>query len=157
GGRPRHAGAWRHRVFPAQAVRAYLSPSPALSHYRRVGRNPDEKNCRPPVRLHGTKTKRIFRDGATVEDETLMSDTPAKTNHADIAAKLRDVVAHLLGPPGDILELRRLTAGATKATWAFKAQIGDANLPLILQLSNGSSRSGDNAALPLVAGAEDAA
>ena len=86
-----------------------------------------------------------------------MSDTPAKTNQDDVASRLRDAVAHLLGPPGDILELRRLTAGATKATWAFKAQVGNASLPLVLQLSNGSSRSGDDAVLPLVAGREDAA
>lgn len=86
-----------------------------------------------------------------------MSDTPAILNQVDIASKLRDAVARLLGPPGDILELRRLTAGATKATWAFKAQVGNASLPLVLQLSNGSSRSGDDAALPLVAGREDAA
>src|SRR5437016_13793910 len=81
----------------------------------------------------------------------------SEAKHADLAVKLRNAVARLLGPPGDILELRRLTAGATKATWAFKAQAGDANLPLILQLSNGSSRSGDDATLPLVAGANDAA
>lgn len=80
-----------------------------------------------------------------------------KTDQADVAAKLRDAVARLLGPPGDILELRRLTAGATKATWAFKAQVGNASLPMVLQLSNGPSRSGDDAALPLVAGREDAA
>src|SRR5436305_1270476 len=83
-----------------------------------------------------------------------MRDT--KSSPADVQAKLRDAVARLFGPPGDILELRRLTAGATKATWAFKAQVGDANLPLILQLSNGSSRSGDEATLPLVAGRDDA-
>lgn len=84
-----------------------------------------------------------------------MRDT--QSSHADVHAKLRAAVARLLGPPGDILELRRLTAGATKATWAFKAQVGDARLPLILQLSNGSSRSGDEATLPLVAGRDDAA
>jgi aminoglycoside phosphotransferase (APT) family kinase protein len=75
----------------------------------------------------------------------------------DIPAKLRDTVARLLGPPGDILELRRLTAGATKATWAFRAQIGDANQALVLQLSNGTSRIGNDATLPLVAGRDDAA
>jgi aminoglycoside phosphotransferase (APT) family kinase protein len=86
-----------------------------------------------------------------------MPDAPNKTKQTDIAAKLREAISRLLGPPGDILELRRLTAGATKATWAFRAQVGNANLPLILQLSNGSSRSGDDATLPLVAGANDAA
>ena len=81
----------------------------------------------------------------------------SEAKQADFAAKLRDAVSRLLGPAGDILDLRRLTAGATKATWAFKAQVGNLNLPLILQLSNGSSRRGDDATLPLVAGENDAA
>jgi len=75
----------------------------------------------------------------------------------DISAKLSQAISRLLGPPGDVLELRRLTAGATKATWAFKARVGDTALPLVLQLSNGSSRTGDDGALPLVAGRDDAA
>src|SRR5205809_2635559 len=81
----------------------------------------------------------------------------SEAQHADLAVKLRNAVARLLGPPGDVLELRRLTAGATKATWAFKAQVGNLTLPLILQLSNGSSRRGDDATLSLVAGGNDAA
>ena len=80
-----------------------------------------------------------------------------ETKQSDIAARLHDAVRHLLGPPGEISELRRLTAGATKATWSFKAQIGSSTLPLVLQLSNGSSRRGDDATLPLVAGRNDAA
>ncbi len=75
----------------------------------------------------------------------------------DITLKLSQAVSRLLGPPGDVFELRRLTAGATKATWAFKARVGDSVLPLVLQLSNGSSRRGDDGALPLVAGRDDAA
>ena len=47
------------------------------------------------------------------------------TQPGDMAAKIRDAVAHLIGPPGDVSELRRLTAGATKATWVFRAQIGE--------------------------------
>ena len=81
----------------------------------------------------------------------------SEAKQSDIAAKLREAVSRLLGPPGDISELNRLTAGATKATWSFKAQIGSSILPLILQLSNGSSRRGDDATLPLVAGSNDAA
>ncbi len=73
------------------------------------------------------------------------------------AKQLSQAVSRLLGPPGDVLELRRLTAGATKATWAFKARVGDSTLPLVLQLSNGSSHSGDDGGLPLVAGRDDAA
>jgi len=79
------------------------------------------------------------------------------SGRADVAARLRDAVAHLLGPPGDIVELRRLTAGATKATWAFKAEIDGKNQMLVLQLSNGPSRSGDDSTLPVVAGSNDAA
>ena len=40
-GRLGDAGAWRHGLFAPQAVRAYLSPSSALSHHRRFGRNPE--------------------------------------------------------------------------------------------------------------------
>jgi aminoglycoside phosphotransferase (APT) family kinase protein len=58
---------------------------------------------------------------------------------ADIPTKLRDAVVRFLGPPGDIFDLRRLTAGATKATWSFAAQIGDTRRPLILQISTSSS------------------
>jgi aminoglycoside phosphotransferase (APT) family kinase protein len=86
-----------------------------------------------------------------------MSEPADNKKQAEIAAKLRDAVSRLLGPPGDVVELRRLTAGATKATWAFKAHVGNSTLPLILQLSNGSSRRGDDATLPLVAGGNDAA
>lgn len=64
---------------------------------------------------------------------------------ADVAAKLRDTVVRFLGPPGDILDLRRLTAGATKATWAFTAQIGDTRQALILQISAAASRQGGSA------------
>jgi len=84
----------------------------------------------------------------------------------DVAAKLRDAVARFLGPPGDILELRRLTAGATKATWAFTAQIGDAPQSLILQIATAGSRQEDAdstaakaiaARLPTVSGKDDVA
>lgn len=54
---------------------------------------------------------------------------------ADIAAKLQEAVVRFLGSPGDIFDLRRLTAGATKATWAFTAQIGNTRQSLILQIS----------------------
>jgi aminoglycoside phosphotransferase (APT) family kinase protein len=86
---------------------------------------------------------------------------------ADIAPKLRDAVVRFLGPPGDIVDLRRLTAGATKATWSFTAQIGDTRRPLILQISTSASRPEDSGAindvkkpavtLPLLAGKDDAA
>jgi aminoglycoside phosphotransferase (APT) family kinase protein len=87
---------------------------------------------------------------------------------ADIAPKLRDAVARFLGPPGEVLDLRRLTAGATKATWSFTAQIGDTRRPLILQISTSASRPEDPRAmidvkntapvkLPLLAGKDDAA
>jgi aminoglycoside phosphotransferase (APT) family kinase protein len=84
------------------------------------------------------------------------------TQHADVAVKLRDAVARFIGPPGDILELRRLTAGATKATWAFTAQIGDTRQALILQVSSAANNedlagTGAWGRLPLLAGTNDAA
>jgi aminoglycoside phosphotransferase (APT) family kinase protein len=84
----------------------------------------------------------------------------------DIEPRLRDAVARLLGPPGDIHGLHRLTAGATKATWSFSAQIGDSRQPLILQMSTSRSedpgtRSDTNntahVKLPMLAGKDDAA
>jgi aminoglycoside phosphotransferase (APT) family kinase protein len=85
----------------------------------------------------------------------------------DVVGKLRGAVARLLGPPGDIVELRRLTAGATKATWAFTAQIGETRQALILQISTVASRQDSpavshatNAAfpkLPMLAGKDDVA
>lgn len=85
---------------------------------------------------------------------------------ADVAARLRDAVARLIGPPGDIVELWRLTGGATKATWAFTAQIGDTRQALILQTSSASSeedagsgvtRKSNRGSLPPLAGSNDAA
>ncbi len=77
-----------------------------------------------------------------------------------LIAALTAVVARRLGPPGDILELKRLTGGATKRTWSFQAQIGDRREPLVLQLSNPRTAlaAGDPLAeLPRVVGADDAA
>jgi aminoglycoside phosphotransferase (APT) family kinase protein len=87
---------------------------------------------------------------------------------AEVKSKLRDAVARFLGPPGDILELKRLTAGATKATWAFTAQIGETQQALVLQVTMASSAASRaegtaaksdtaNARLPLLAGKKDAA
>ena len=82
------------------------------------------------------------------------------SQHAEVAAKLREAVAQLLGPPGDIFDLRRLTAGATKATWTFTAQIGDTRQALVLQTSTSASRSRNDtseriqATLPVLTGEE---
>jgi aminoglycoside phosphotransferase (APT) family kinase protein len=77
------------------------------------------------------------------------------TEPGEIARKIRDAVARLIGPPGEIHDLRRLTAGATKATWTFQAQVGDAMMPLVLQTSNAVSQS-TAGALPRVAARHDA-
>lgn len=53
----------------------------------------------------------------------------------DLATKLSAVIAARLGPPGYVLDLARLTGGATKATWSFDAVVGSERLPLILQQS----------------------
>jgi len=54
----------------------------------------------------------------------------------DFTSMLQAAVARRVGAPGDIAELKRLTGGATKATWSFTARVGDQDLPLILQISN---------------------
>ena len=80
------------------------------------------------------------------------------TQISDFAAKLREAVAQWIGPPGDILDLRRLTAGATKATWAFTAQIGDMRQALILQISTPVSQNNSTSArFPKLSGNDDAA
>jgi aminoglycoside phosphotransferase (APT) family kinase protein len=79
---------------------------------------------------------------------------------ADFAATLHAAVARRVGAPGDIAELKRLTGGATKATWSFTARLGAQDLPLILQISNprGALAPGDVLAeLPRVVGKDDAA
>lgn len=64
--------------------------------------------------------------------------------------RLATVVARLIGEPGQVSELRRLTGGANKETWAFRARIADADEGFILQLSTGSKpRPGDGALDPL--------
>ena len=52
GRRPGHAGARRHRLFAAQAVRAHLPPPPPLPDHRGLGGDPDAQGRRLPVRLH---------------------------------------------------------------------------------------------------------
>ena len=73
-----------------------------------------------------------------------------------IAAKIGDAVARVIGPPGEVHELRRLTAGATKATWTFRSQVGDAMIPLVLQVSDARSQTTPHT-LPRVAPRHDAA
>jgi aminoglycoside phosphotransferase (APT) family kinase protein len=72
---------------------------------------------------------------------------------------LGKAVARHLGPPGTITRLARLTGGATKATWSFQAQVGEATLELILQQSAPREPRPDDPTnrLPRVWGAGDAA
>ncbi len=76
----------------------------------------------------------------------------------DFAGRLQAAVVRLIGPPGDIIALRRLTGGATKSTWAFTARVGDRELPLVLQLSaeRPAASGGELAQLPRVVGRNDA-
>lgn len=77
-----------------------------------------------------------------------------------LAPRLRAAVARRIGPPGEIAALRRLTGGATKATWSFTALIGDEQVPLVLQVSNprAALAPGDPLALlPRAVGKDDAA
>ncbi|HUH83350.1 MAG TPA: phosphotransferase family protein [Stellaceae bacterium] len=74
----------------------------------------------------------------------------------NLAPRLQAAVRHHLGAPGEIGDLKRLTGGATKATWSFTAD----SIPLVLQLASPrpALTPGDPLAeLPRVVGAEDAA
>lgn len=76
----------------------------------------------------------------------------------DIAAaaeKLGRAVARHLGPPGLVHDLKRLTGGAVKATWAFDAEASGARRELILQASTATGD--DPHALPRLAPEQDAA
>ncbi|HYM01667.1 MAG TPA: phosphotransferase family protein [Stellaceae bacterium] len=82
------------------------------------------------------------------------------TEQENLRAKLGAAVARHLGNPGDISDLKRLTGGATKATWSFSARIGDDTVPLVVQLSRPrASLAADDplAELPRVVGRDDAA
>lgn len=52
----------------------------------------------------------------------------------ELAERLHSVARRTIGPPGTIHNLRTLTGGANRATLAFDAEIGDTQLPLIVQL-----------------------
>jgi aminoglycoside phosphotransferase (APT) family kinase protein len=78
----------------------------------------------------------------------------------ELAPRLRAAVARHLGAPAEIGDLKRLTGGATKATWSFSARLGGEPLPLVLQIATprAALSPGDPLAeLPRVVGAEDAA
>jgi aminoglycoside phosphotransferase (APT) family kinase protein len=77
----------------------------------------------------------------------------------EFAARLRAAVTRRFGPPGDIANLRRLTGGATKATWSFAARVGEKSWPLVLQVASPRSAApGDPLSeLPRVVGQDDAA
>ena len=77
----------------------------------------------------------------------------------EFAAKLEAAVIRHIGPPGGITELKRLTGGATKATWSFSARNGATREPFILQLSRPRARLSEGdalAELPRVVGKDDA-
>ncbi len=59
--RPGDAGAWRHRLFAPQAVRAHLSPPSPLPHHRRCRRNPDPQGSGLSVRLYGAAQRSVPR------------------------------------------------------------------------------------------------
>ncbi len=75
------------------------------------------------------------------------------------AARLSGVVARHLGHPGEIINLTRLTGGATKETWSFDARAGSERLPLILQVCSAPGATGGQAAgpMPQIGGDQDAA
>ncbi len=76
------------------------------------------------------------------------------SDREELAAKLAAAVARHLGPPGRIHGLSRLTGGATKATFAFEAEVAGGRLPLILQVAAPSAAAPTTAT---VRGASDVA
>jgi len=54
----------------------------------------------------------------------------------DFAARLQAAVARHMGAPGTIFDLKRLTGGANKTTWAFDADCGGKRGKYILQLAS---------------------
>ena len=54
-------------------------------------------------------------------------------NSEEIAHRLQAVIAHNLGPPGTIHDLRALTGGANRSTWSFDAEAGGVRHRLIMQ------------------------
>ncbi|HLJ62740.1 MAG TPA: phosphotransferase family protein [Stellaceae bacterium] len=77
----------------------------------------------------------------------------------EFSARLGRVVAQRIGLPGEVSEVRRLTGGATKATYDFRARINDEVRHFVLQISNPRAvRAGDPLGqLPRVVGGDDAA
>jgi aminoglycoside phosphotransferase (APT) family kinase protein len=61
----------------------------------------------------------------------------------EFGSRLQTVIAHHLGPPGEISNLARLTGGATRVTWSFDALIADLIQPLILQQCPARQRNND--------------
>ncbi|MFC0283464.1 phosphotransferase family protein [Camelimonas abortus] len=55
-------------------------------------------------------------------------------SQAELAERLGRVVARRIGGSGEIINLRRLTGGATKHTWAFSAGIDGTRRDFILQM-----------------------
>jgi aminoglycoside phosphotransferase (APT) family kinase protein len=75
-----------------------------------------------------------------------------------LSERLQAICARHLGGSGSVSGLSRLTAGATKGTWAFDAETETGIEPLILQLSSDShARSDDDPSsqLPWLHGEED--
>jgi len=58
----------------------------------------------------------------------------APFSQAELAERLGRVVARRIGGAGEILELRRLTGGATKQTWAFSSVVDGDRRDYILQM-----------------------
>jgi aminoglycoside phosphotransferase (APT) family kinase protein len=78
-------------------------------------------------------------------------------NNADLAAKLQSLLTRRIGSPGTVGALKRLTGGATKQTWSFRAQIARRDVPLILQLVSKRPPGIAVGVLPRLGAREDAA
>ena len=97
GRRPRHAGVRRRRLQPSRAVRAHLPPPPPLPDHRGRRGDPD-----PP-------------GGAAAVRVRAQSDAQAEL------PRWRRCCARCSGDGVTVENLRPLTGGASRTTWAFDA------------------------------------
>ena len=92
GRRPRHAGVRRCRLQPSRTVRAHLPPPPPLPDHRGRRGDPDPPGGAAAVRIR-----------------------------AQVIEELASVLRPVLGDGVTVENLRALTGGASRTTWAFDA------------------------------------
>src|SRR5258708_1195164 len=101
----------RPRFQPPRAVRAHLPPPPSLPDHRGRRRDPNPPSGPASVQV---------RPQVSVADE--------------LAPRLAAVLEPALGSGTAIEDLRTLTGGASRTTWAFNATTGSQRQSLILRI-----------------------